>query len=104
MFCFPFKIIWIKTDFPLNQSAQIAFSVPKRRFKKAHDRNLIKRRTKEAYRLIKPNLYQFLQAKGLRIQLLIVYVAPKVMTYHEIESKTKTALDSLMAIIEKDVK
>ena len=104
VFCFPFKIILIKTDFPLNQSAQIAFSVPKRRFKKAHDRNLIKRRTKEAYRLIKPNLYQFLQAKGLRIQLLIVYVAPKVMTYHEIESKTKTALDSLMAIIEKDVK
>ena len=101
MFCFPFKLIWIKTDYPLSYPAQIAFSVPKRRFKKAHDRNLIKRRIREAYRLNKSNLYQFLEEKELRIQILVAYVSPQVMTYHEIERKTKTALENLMAAIEK---
>jgi ribonuclease P protein component len=104
VFCFPFKIIWMKTEFPLSQSAQIAFSVPKRRFKKAHDRNLLKRRIREAYRLNKPKFYQFLKENELRIQLLVVYIAPQVLTYHEIESKTKTALDNLMAAIEKPTK
>ena len=45
---FPFRLIYIVTEKPLLQSS---FSVPKRNFKKAVDRNRIKRLIKEAYRL-----------------------------------------------------
>ena len=39
---------------------QCAFSVSKRHFKKAVDRNRIKRLLRESYRKIKPTLYQYL--------------------------------------------
>lgn len=56
---------------------------------------------REAYRLNKGKLYQFLQNKEIRIQLLIVYVAPEVMSYHDIEAKFKMALGNIMASVEK---
>ena len=59
---------------------------------------------REAYRLNKSAFYQFLQNKELRIQLLIVYVAPEVMSYHDIEAKFKMALDHIMASVEKRFK
>lgn len=100
-FRFPFKVLWIKTDYPLTYPAQIAFSVSKKRFKRAHQRNLIKRRLREAYRMNKNPLYQFLQEKEIKIQFLIIYIAPNIMAYHEIEPKIKSVLDSIMAAIQK---
>lgn len=100
-FCFPFKTYWVKTDYPLQYPAQIAFAVPKRRFKRAHDRNSIKRRLREAYRLNKEPFYQFLNEKEIRLQLLIVYIATEALTYHEIESKIRSSLHSIMATIQK---
>ncbi len=41
--------------------ALMAVSVPKRLFKRAVDRNLMKRRIREAYRLQKPGLYAALK-------------------------------------------
>lgn len=95
-FLFPIKVIWVKTDYPLPYPAQVAFAVPKRRFKRAHDRNLIKRRLREAYRLNKEPFYQFLHEKEIKLQLLIVYVAPEALTYHEIEPKVKNALRKIL--------
>ena len=100
-FSFPLKVFWIITDYPIPYPAQISFAVPKRRFKKANKRNHIKRRLREAYRLNKHPFYQFLKEREIRLQLLVVYVAPEVMTYHEIEPKIKRALDSIMAAIQK---
>jgi ribonuclease P protein component len=101
-FCFPFRVQWIKTDYPVPYPAQIAFAVPKKRFKRANKRNLIRRRIREIYRLNKQPFYQFLETKGVRIQLLIVYIAPKILTYHEIEPKIQNIMDHIMATIQKD--
>jgi ribonuclease P protein component len=101
LFCFPFRIVWMKTDYPLTCAAQVAFAVPKKRFKQAHKRNLIKRRLREAYRLNKQTLYRFLTDHEIRVQFLIVYIAPEILTYHEIEPKIKNALDKIMAAIQK---
>jgi ribonuclease P protein component len=101
LFLFPFKITWIKTDFPISAQAQIAIAVPKRRFKRANQRNMVKRRIRETYRKHKHLLYEFLSQKEIRIQFLIVYIAPDILSYHDMEPKIKDALHLIMAAVKK---
>jgi ribonuclease P protein component len=81
----PLKII-IKAS----QSTQIhpckaMFVVPKKKFKRAHDRNLLKRRMREAYRLFKNNYYALLNEKELKANCAILYVGDKEATYQQVE-------------------
>lgn len=55
---YPLKLVYIATDLPKDVTIQAGFSVPKRFFKHAVDRNKIKRLIREAYRLEKPNLLE----------------------------------------------
>ncbi|MEO8760628.1 MAG: ribonuclease P protein component, partial [Bacteroidia bacterium] len=57
------KIIFVEVEKNEQPSCRVVFSVPKRSFKKAVDRNLIKRRMREIYRTNKHLLYQHLETK-----------------------------------------
>jgi len=52
----PFKVLHLPHPDPGSTVNEILFSVPKRQFKRAVDRNKIKRKLKEAYRLNKSQL------------------------------------------------
>ena len=74
-FVFPFKLVYhiqprAEQEWPLN----FTVSVPKRKFKKAVERNLIKRRTKEAYRLNKMALQEKLMSGNIKISLIFIYL------------------------------
>jgi ribonuclease P protein component len=101
-FVFPVRVVWMITNHPIESQAQVAFSVPKKRFKRANKRNLIKRRMREAYRLNKNGFYQKLEEQNIHIQLLIVYIAPEVLTFREIDSKIKATFDHIVANIQKN--
>lgn len=49
----PFKVLYLPHPDAGSTTNQVLFSVPKRQFKRAVDRNKIKRRLREAYRLNK---------------------------------------------------
>lgn len=89
---FPFKMVWMELqESPV--SAKIVISVPKRKFKKAVDRNRIKRLTREVYR---KNKHQFIERLGpKKIALLLVYTSKTIFDYAEAEEKINSALTRL---------
>jgi ribonuclease P protein component len=74
-------------------SIQFALSVPKKAFKRAVDRNVLRRRIREAYRLNKIELYRFLENKYFnedkRFAFMVLYTAKEEMPYGEIEKGIK---------------
>ena len=78
---FPFRLVYITTEKPPIKSS---FSVPKRNFKKAVDRNRIKRLIKEAYRLEKKNLFKTLSFNSV---FMITFLGKKEPTFSETQKK-----------------
>ena len=97
----PFRITWIRKQLEVSSPAQVLISVPKYNFHQAADRNLIRRRMKEAYRLNKQLLYDSLSDTGHQIILCITYTAKEIVTYNFIEAKIILLLQRLIEENEK---
>lgn len=97
-FHYPFKVVYrhIPLEGETEEAATnaIIVSVPKRNFKRAVKRNLLKRRIRESYRLNKG----MLEAPcGCRTNALFVYVSKEIMEFGHIEKKLKEALVRISA-------
>jgi ribonuclease P protein component len=95
-FVHPFKVVWLKTEHPGKSPVQLAISVPKKKFKRAVQRNRVKRLIREAYRKNKQELYSALAENELKLTVLVVYTAATEPPYSEVESKIKLILQRLV--------
>jgi ribonuclease P protein component len=77
----------------------MAVSVPKRLFKRAVDRNLLKRRIRETYRQQKAGLYAKLNTENVQIRMVIQYRGEKIADYGTIEKSLKQLLGKITAKI-----
>ncbi|HOO84674.1 MAG TPA: ribonuclease P protein component [Prolixibacteraceae bacterium] len=99
MFVYPFKVLFL-TEVATNEnnaSVQVVFTVPKRTFKHAVTRNLIRRRAKEAYRLNKQQLTELANDKNIQLSIAFIYIDKEVKDYKGIEKGIKKALTKLLA-------
>ncbi len=93
---YPFRISWLPSLLNHDIPVQVVINVSKRKFKRATDRNLLKRRIREVYRLHKGQLlYSFLRERNLQILLSINYIGKEISEYIVIDKKLKAALEKL---------
>lgn len=100
-----FKVIWkISQVFKSNNyPAQIAIAVPKKNFKKAVDRNFIKRQIRESYRLNKHLLYTYLTKNNIKISIIVLYLNCKKINSKYIEKNILEIINKLIQKIEINI-
>ncbi len=99
----PFRILVLeeKKEGRERPVVRMAVSVPRRLFKRAVKRNLLKRRIREAYRLNKAVLTDYLAEKGIFLDMIFIYIAREVLPYRDIEDKIVLSLQKIRDEYEK---
>lgn len=98
-FVFPFRYLFNLSKSPQQYPVKVVFSVPKKSFKQAVKRNLIRRRMKEVYRLNKHSIYQDLEERGMQLSLMIIFVDKEIPSYQKVEKSLKKGLNKVMKVL-----
>ena len=91
-FIFPFRYVWFAEP-DAEQSVEVMFSVPKKFHKRANKRNLLRRRTKEAYRLQKQIVHN---GTPVNLDLALIYSSKEELPYKTISNAVRRILESVV--------
>lgn len=81
---YPFRVVWKNNAEKREYPVQVAFSVAKRKIRKAVKRNLLKRRIRESYRQRKSCLYE--KVGDVSMDMMIIYLSGDVKDYQTIDT------------------
>ena len=94
---FPIRLyyLFVQTPAPL----QAGFGASAKNFKKAVDRNRLKRLMREAYRLQNQGLQQTLENKGLQLVVFFIYTGKELPGFTLVTAKMAVLLQHLTTIV-----
>ena len=89
---FPLRIVYMPVEGDQLPTISLLISVPKKRFKRAVKRNLVKRQIREAYRMHKDILTEKLEEKGMKLVVAMIWLDNEIHTGKEVETKVMKLL------------
>lgn len=90
---FPLRVVYRLHQPDAEAPARFLITIPKKKIRHAVDRVLLRRRTREAYRLWRRTLlHPALQQSGLSVDIALIYLDKEMADYALIESRVKQLL------------
>ncbi len=96
----PFRIFYCITK---EGGLQFGAGASTRNFKRAVDRNKIKRLVREAYRLQKNSLQSLLQENGKGLNIFFIYTEKEIKEYQHIYIQVEKVIKKLSALVHEDI-
>ena len=100
----PFRIYYLVTPVINNPPSNLQFGagVSGKNFKKAVDRNRIKRLMREAYRLQKNELQETLTQKKLQLNVFFIYTSKELPLFSLVKEKVNVILNKLIKVVNEN--
>ncbi len=95
----PVLVYYKKCLYDKDAPVKIIISVSKKKLAKAIDRNLIKRRIKEAYRKNKQELIKTCNNNNIGLNIAFVYLNNEIKNYDSIEKKIVLSLQKIIKLL-----
>lgn len=89
---FPLRVVYLTTEEEMPAPVSILVSVPKKKFKRAVKRNLIKRQVRETYRIHKYDLIDPLTEKNKRLLVAFLYLDKEIHSFAEMEKAMQRSI------------
>jgi len=101
---FPFRIYYLISPLINSSPSNLQFGTGAsgKNFKRAVDRNRIKRLTREAYRLQKKQLQETLTQKKIQLNVFFIYTGKELPVFNVVKEKVNVILNKLIKIVHEN--
>jgi ribonuclease P protein component len=104
----PYRVLYLinKNSDPAQMTqapnnVKFGVGVSAKNFKRAVERNKIKRLTRESWRLQKNDFQEVVKQKNFQVSIFFVYVSKELTDFSTIKTKVGVALKKLLALVEE---